>query len=295
MPRGTICGRSVGNASRGGVHAIGGASRGRGPFTAQIPTPPTSDGLITETRNQQRVRQQEELQDEPQDSTRTVGKRKRSYFSIANALSKHKLSDRGRGRGSAPRSHVSGLSGRTRGEFFFNAGYFEGVGGGRRDKRVAATMLSHVSAHARDYSAVKPSPPTPSSTQKSSLSFFSGPAHMLLQDLVRHPPLLPPLVLFGSHILAPISASEVSSILEFRITSTSIGRNVEETGRVLSVGVGAGIGRVWGLKNVQVEEMVEFSSGVRGMCLNLEADNVSVSIFGNDRLSLKSRPRPRDL
>lgn len=32
------------------------------------------------------------------------------------------------------------------------------------------------------------------------------------------------------------------------------------------------------------EEMVEFSSGVRGMCLNLEADNVGVSIFGSDRL-----------
>src|SRR6202000_197105 len=30
--------------------------------------------------------------------------------------------------------------------------------------------------------------------------------------------------------------------------------------------------------------MVEFSSGVRGMCLNLEADNVGVSVFGNDRL-----------
>ena len=29
--------------------------------------------------------------------------------------------------------------------------------------------------------------------------------------------------------------------------------------------------------------MVEFSSGIRGMCLNLEADNVGVSIFGNDR------------
>ncbi|KAI6113116.1 P-loop containing nucleoside triphosphate hydrolase protein [Pisolithus sp. B1] len=74
------------------------------------------------------------------------------------------------------------------------------------------------------------------------------------------------------------SASEVSSILEARISGTSVGGNVEETG------VGDGIGRVWGLKNVQAEEMVEFSSGVRGMCLNLEADNVGVSIFGNDRL-----------
>ncbi|KAH9924723.1 P-loop containing nucleoside triphosphate hydrolase protein [Fomitopsis serialis] len=79
-----------------------------------------------------------------------------------------------------------------------------------------------------------------------------------------------------------VPASEVSSILESRIAGSSVGANVEETGRVLSVG--DGIARVWGLRNVQAEEMVEFSSGVRGMCLNLEADNVGVSIFGNDRL-----------
>ncbi|KAF5355351.1 hypothetical protein D9758_006093 [Tetrapyrgos nigripes] len=85
-----------------------------------------------------------------------------------------------------------------------------------------------------------------------------------------------------SYATAKPAASEVSSILESRIAGTSIGGNVEETGRVLSVG--DGIGRVWGLRNVQAEEMVEFSSGVRGMCLNLEADNVGVSIFGNDRL-----------
>jgi F-type H+-transporting ATPase subunit alpha len=48
--------------------------------------------------------------------------------------------------------------------------------------------------------------------------------------------------------------------------------------------IGDGIARVYGLRNVQAEEMVEFSSGVRGMALNLEADNVGVTIFGNDRL-----------
>ena len=48
--------------------------------------------------------------------------------------------------------------------------------------------------------------------------------------------------------------------------------------------IGDGIARVYGLRNVQAEEMVEFSSGLRGMCLNLEADNVGVTIFGNDRL-----------
>lgn len=37
--------------------------------------------------------------------------------------------------------------------------------------------------------------------------------------------------------------------------------NLEETGRVLSIG--DGIARVYGLKNIQAEEMVEFSSGLK--------------------------------
>merc|ERR1712226_666437 len=45
-----------------------------------------------------------------------------------------------------------------------------------------------------------------------------------------------------------------------------------------------GIARVYGLKNIQAEEMVEFSSGLKGMALNLEADNVGVVVFGNDKL-----------
>jgi len=55
-----------------------------------------------------------------------------------------------------------------------------------------------------------------------------------------------------------------------------------ETGRVLSVG--DGIARVYGLRNVQAEELVEFASGVKGMALNLEASVVGVVLFGNDRL-----------
>ena len=55
--------------------------------------------------------------------------------------------------------------------------------------------------------------------------------------------------------------------------------DIYETGRVLSIGIpiiilGDGIARVYGLKNVQAEEMVEFSSGIKGQALNLEADNV---------------------
>ncbi|WFD00513.1 Alpha subunit of the F1 sector of mitochondrial F1F0 ATP synthase [Malassezia yamatoensis] len=78
------------------------------------------------------------------------------------------------------------------------------------------------------------------------------------------------------------AASEVSSILEQRISGATPNFNVEETGRVLSIA--DGIAHVYGLDNVQAEELVEFSSGVRGMALNLEADNVGITVFGSDAL-----------
>ncbi|TRY76544.1 hypothetical protein TCAL_11398 [Tigriopus californicus] len=78
------------------------------------------------------------------------------------------------------------------------------------------------------------------------------------------------------------SSAEISSILEERILGSAPKSNLEETGRVLSIG--DGIARVYGLKNIQAEEMVEFSSGLKGMALNLEPDNVGVVVFGNDKL-----------
>jgi F-type H+-transporting ATPase subunit alpha len=53
----------------------------------------------------------------------------------------------------------------------------------------------------------------------------------------------------------------VSSILEERILGTSTMADLEESGRVLTIG--DGIARVYGLKNIQAEEMVEFSSGLK--------------------------------
>uniref|UniRef100_A0A8C4ECD8 ATP synthase subunit alpha n=1 Tax=Dicentrarchus labrax TaxID=13489 RepID=A0A8C4ECD8_DICLA len=76
--------------------------------------------------------------------------------------------------------------------------------------------------------------------------------------------------------------AEVSSILEEKILGADTSADLEETGRVLSIG--DGIARVYGLRNVQAEEMVEFSSGLKGMSLNLEPDNVGVVVFGNDKL-----------
>ncbi|KID82697.1 ATP synthase alpha chain, partial [Metarhizium majus ARSEF 297] len=78
------------------------------------------------------------------------------------------------------------------------------------------------------------------------------------------------------------SPTEVSSILEQRIRGVQEESGLAETGRVLSVG--DGIARVHGLANVQAEELVEFASGVKGMCMNLEAGQVGVVLFGSDRL-----------
>ncbi|GMF20866.1 unnamed protein product [[Candida] boidinii] len=80
---------------------------------------------------------------------------------------------------------------------------------------------------------------------------------------------------------AKASPTEVSSILESKIRGVSEEANLDETGRVLSVG--DGIARVFGLNNCQAEELVEFASGVKGMALNLEPGQVGIVLFGSDR------------
>jgi F-type H+-transporting ATPase subunit alpha len=54
-----------------------------------------------------------------------------------------------------------------------------------------------------------------------------------------------------------------------------------ESGYVINVGDGVAI--VQGFENIQAGEMVEFSSGVKGMVLNLNRDNVSIVVFGAER------------
>jgi proton translocating ATP synthase F1 alpha subunit len=77
-----------------------------------------------------------------------------------------------------------------------------------------------------------------------------------------------------------VAAGELSKLLEKRISNYYTQLNMDEIGRVLSVG--DGIARVYGLKKIQSGEMVEFANGLKGMALNLENDNVGVVCFGND-------------
>ncbi|KAK6810412.1 ATP synthase subunit alpha [Aspergillus parasiticus] len=88
--------------------------------------------------------------------------------------------------------------------------------------------------------------------------------------------------LYSSASNATDTFTEVSSLLQQRVHGIRGPPNLAETGHVLSVC--DGIARAHGLRNVQAEELVEFESGVKGMCMNLEAAHVSIVLFGSDRL-----------
>lgn len=77
-----------------------------------------------------------------------------------------------------------------------------------------------------------------------------------------------------------LKLSEISTLLEQKISNNYSKLNIDEVGKVLSIG--DGIARVYGLNKIQAGEMVEFSGGVKGMALNLESDNVGVVLFGSD-------------
>lgn len=80
---------------------------------------------------------------------------------------------------------------------------------------------------------------------------------------------------------AQIRADEISRVLKEQIKNYSKKVELAETGTVLSVG--DGVARIHGLDKALAGEMVEFSSNVTGMVLNLEQDSVGVVIFGEDR------------
>jgi len=76
-----------------------------------------------------------------------------------------------------------------------------------------------------------------------------------------------------------IKPSEVSKILKEQLEGVSTAIDVDEVGTVLQVG--DGIAHIYGLRNVGSNEMIEFvESGIKGIVLNLEEDNVGAVILG---------------
>lgn len=80
--------------------------------------------------------------------------------------------------------------------------------------------------------------------------------------------------------MAQVNPAEVSAILRQQLAGYKSETELEEVGTILQVG--DGIARAYGLTNAQAGELVEFESGLRGIVLNLEADNVGIVLLGAD-------------
>lgn len=78
--------------------------------------------------------------------------------------------------------------------------------------------------------------------------------------------------------MAEINPAEVSAILKEQLAGLKSETELEEVGTVLEVG--DGIARIYGLSSVQAGELIEFESGLRGMVLNLEEDNIGAVLLG---------------
>lgn len=76
-----------------------------------------------------------------------------------------------------------------------------------------------------------------------------------------------------------IKAEEISQIIKSQIKDYESKVDLSETGTVISVG--DGIARVHGVENCMAMELLEFSNGVLGLALNLEADNVGCAVLGD--------------
>ncbi|MBU8892628.1 MAG: F0F1 ATP synthase subunit alpha [Bacteroidales bacterium] len=76
-----------------------------------------------------------------------------------------------------------------------------------------------------------------------------------------------------------IKPGEVSQILKKELEGFTTNSELEEVGSVLQVG--DGIARIYGLSNVQSNELIEFENGMMGIVLNLEEDNVGAVLLGS--------------
>jgi F-type H+/Na+-transporting ATPase subunit alpha len=80
--------------------------------------------------------------------------------------------------------------------------------------------------------------------------------------------------------MAEIKPAEVSAILRQQLAGFDDKAKMEETGTVLQVG--DGIARIYGLNNVTLGELIEFgNTGIMGIAMNLEEDNVGAVVLGN--------------
>lgn len=75
-----------------------------------------------------------------------------------------------------------------------------------------------------------------------------------------------------------IKPSEVSEVLIQQLEGVNSGEKFEEVGTVLTVG--DGVARIYGIRNAEASELLEFENGIMGIVMNLEEDNVGCVLLG---------------
>ena len=75
-----------------------------------------------------------------------------------------------------------------------------------------------------------------------------------------------------------IKASEVSEVLLEQLKGIDTSARFDEVGTVLTVG--DGVARIYGLRNAEANELLEFENGVMAIVMNLEEDNVGAVLLG---------------
>ena len=75
-----------------------------------------------------------------------------------------------------------------------------------------------------------------------------------------------------------IKPSEISQVLLEQLKDIDTSLRFEEIGKVLQVS--DGVARMYGLTNAEAGELLEFESGVMGVVMNLEQDNVGAVLLG---------------
>ncbi len=75
-----------------------------------------------------------------------------------------------------------------------------------------------------------------------------------------------------------IKPSEISQVLLEQLKDIDTSLQFEEIGKVLQVS--DGVARMYGLTNAEAGELLEFESGVKGVVMNLEQDNVGAVLLG---------------
>ena len=75
-----------------------------------------------------------------------------------------------------------------------------------------------------------------------------------------------------------IRVSEVSDILRKQLEGINANVQLDEIGTVLQVS--DGVVRIYGLRNAEANELLEFDNGIKAIVMNLEEDNVGAVLLG---------------